>query len=415
MLVLSVGAAAAFLLAAILALNYAMNARRRHGAARAALRRLEEEQTRIVEGLVLAEEAASRILTPGGLAGTVERIAKEAVALLGAEGVCVLVRPPEGEDESTGLCWGRIPEGMEDVGRPVDQNPGQDFGSILSIPIRFGDTSLGEFRVAERAGNPLTTREVHVVRLLAQLVAIAAQYRIQRRALERAEEDKRRFILATTHDLRAPVTTIQQLTQVMREGYAGTMSDRQGELLGKIHRRAEHLLTLLSDLLHLAIEDQELGAMRQMVPVSLAAIFDREVEAATAACEARGVTLSARRPESPLLRVAAQGDLENILGNLLGNAVRYTPPGGTINVSLEDSPGGTVFRVADTGIGIPKDSMQHLFTEYYRAPNAREMERDGTGLGLALVQKLVRKYGGRVRINSTEGKGTVVEALLPPE
>ncbi len=344
-----------------------------------------------------------------------ERIAKEAVDVLAAKGVCVLVKPPDGQDEPIGLCWGRIPAGMEDASRPFETEPSAEFGSILALPIRIGDATLGEFRVAESPGKPLNLREIRVVRLLAQLVAIAAQYRIQRRALSRAEEDKRRFILATTHDLRAPVTTIEQLAQVLREGYAGEMNSKQSEMLEKIHRRAEHLLSLLSDLLDLAMEDQELGTMRQMVPLSLARIFDAQVEATAAACEARGIELDAKRPESPLMRSAAQGDLENILANLLSNAVKYTPRGGRISAELTDSPGGVLFRVRDTGIGIPEESVPRLFTEYFRAPNAREMERHGTGLGLALVQKLVRKYGGRIRIDSTEGAGTVVEVLLPPE
>jgi len=155
--------------------------------------------------------------------------------------------------------------------------------------------------------------------------------------------------------------------------------------------------------------------MRQVTPVSLSSVFDKQVEASRVACESRGIEIEAHRPDSPLMRMAAQGDLENILGNLLSNAVKYTPRGGRIEVRLEDSPGGVSFRVSDTGIGIPKESLHRLFTEYFRASNARLMERHGTGLGLALVQKLVRKYGGRIRIDSTEGKGTVVEALLPPE
>ena len=135
--------------------------------------------------------------------------------------------------------------------------------------------------------------------------------------------------------------------------------------------------------------------MREIVPVSLSAIFDAEIEATRAACEARGIELSAHRPEGPLMRMAAKGDLEKVLSNLLSNAVKYTRPKGRIDARIEDSPGGILFRVKDTGIGIPRDAIPKLFTEYFRATNARDMERHGTGLGLALVQRLVRKYGGR--------------------
>ncbi|MBD3163144.1 MAG: hypothetical protein GF346_11895 [Candidatus Eisenbacteria bacterium] len=414
MLVIAWGLAAGFFLAAIAAVWVAGRARRGHERLRGEIVRLEEELDRILKGLILAEEAATRILAPGQLSGTVEKIAKEAVELFEVEGVCVLVKPPDGQDEPTGLCWGRVPEGMGDVERPIDPNPGDGFGSILSLPIRLHDSWLGEFRLAEAMDRPLSIREVHVARLLAQLIAIAAQYRIQRKLLERAEEDKSRFILATTHDLRAPVSTIQQLSQVMRDGYAGELSEKGRELAAKIGDRAEQLLALLSDMLDLAREGQGTGRMRDPEPVSLSEVFDAQAEAARAGCEARGITLSVARPDSPLIRLAARGDLENIIGNLFSNAVKYTPRGGKIDASLEDAPGGVVFRVRDSGIGIPKEALPRLFTEYFRASNAKEMARHGTGLGLALVQKLVRKYGGRIRVDSTEGRGSVFEVFLPP-
>jgi len=406
----------AALLAAVITI--AVFARRAHLGRLEAVReiaRIEADQERILQGLILAQDASSRILMPGELTEMATRIARETGQVLGMEGTCVLMHPPGGAEEPTGHCWGRIPDGMADAERPVEEVAVQGFGSPLSIPIRMGETLLGEFRLAESPGRLLNAREVQVARLLAQVVAIAAQYRSQQNALERAEEDKRRFILATTHDLRAPVATIGQLVQVLREGYAEELGAKQRELLDKVHGRVDQLLDLLSDLLNLAADDQSLGRMRRTVPVSLSAVFDAQVEAARTACETRAIELTSRRPDGPLMRMAAEGDLEKILSNLLSNAVKYTRPGGQINASLEDSASGVLFRVKDTGIGIPEGALRNLFTEYFRAPNAKEMERHGTGLGLALVQKLVRKYGGRIRVDSVEGKGTMFEVLLPPE
>jgi signal transduction histidine kinase len=406
--------AAALLVVATGAVFLAARARRGQLSALREAARLEEEQARILKGLVLAEEAATRLLSPRELTKTVERIAAEAVELLGVEGVCVLVKPPAEQGDPIGISCGRIPPGMDDIERAVEQRHGEGFGPVLSMPIRLEDAWLGEFRIAESPEKTLTIREVQIARLLSQLIAIAAQHRSQQALIARAEEDKSRFIVATTHDLRAPLSTIQQLIGVMRDGYAGDLSPKGRELLEKIYGRSELLLDLLSDLLKLAFEEHAPGQMRTEKAVSLSAVFDSEIEAARIASEARGIRLESSRPESPLMRLAAEGDLENILGNLLSNAVKYTPAGGTITAQLEDSPGGIVFRVRDTGIGIPKDALPRLFTEYFRAPNAREKERHGTGLGLALVQKLVRKYGGRIRVDSKEGEGTVIEVLLPP-
>lgn len=334
--------AAGFAVAILWLVVLASRARARRAEALLLLTRLEQEQNRMLQGLILAQEAASRILTPGELAGTVGRIAREAVDLLGVEGACVFVRPPEGTDEPTDLCAGHFPDGMADPSLPTSETdvvPG--FGSILTIPIRLGTDVLGEFRLAERAGRTLNVREIHVAQLLAQLIAIAAQYRIQRNAIERAEEDKRRFILATTHDLRAPVTTIEQLAQTMREGYAGEIPEKPRELIEKIHGRAEQLLELLGDLLNLAAEQQDIGVMREKVPVSLSAIFDAQIEAARVACETRGIELSAHRPGIALTRMAAKGDLEKILSNLLSNAAKYTLPGDGSTLDLRTPLAGS--------------------------------------------------------------------------
>jgi len=114
-----------------------------------------------------------------------------------------------------------------------------------------------------------------------------------------------------------------------------------------------------------------------------------------------------------MVRRAVAGDIEKILGNLFSNAVKYTPAGGRVQISLEAEDGHCTLRVSDTGIGIPPESMPNLFKEYYRAPNAKEATRHGTGLGLALVQQLVRKYDGRINVESRLDEGTTFEVVLP--
>ena len=112
-------------------------------------------------------------------------------------------------------------------------------------------------------------------------------------------------------------------------------------------------------------------------------------------------------------RTAVRADLENILDNLLSNAVKYTPQGGRVTAELEMNDGAARLRVTDTGIGIPAASMPSLFREYFRAPNAKELTRHGTGLGLALVKRLVEKYGGTIRVESRLNEGSHFEVLLP--
>jgi signal transduction histidine kinase len=407
------GVVAGGLLATLTSAYLARRRKQERAGLRAEAQLLEGELTRILEALTLAEDSAKRLLQPRELEETAGRITHELVSLLGVRGASLYLNLPDVADEPIRISAGERIESGEDG--PADGPPPPPAGSILALPIRFQDTVLGELRVAEQTDRSLTTREIQIARLLAQLVGIAAEHTIQRNRLVHAEEDKRRFIMATTHDLRAPLQTIRQLIQALLDGYAGAMDAKVRETLGRVDRQADQLLDLVSDLLNLAIEEQVTGWMRPLVSVSLTAVFDLQVEATRIACEAKGIRLTVGRPDAPLLRRAAEGDVEKIFANLLSNAVKYTPPGGAIEAAIEDGPSGVLFRVRDTGIGIPADSLPRLFTEYYRAPNAKQVERHGTGLGLALVQKLVRKYGGKIRIESTERCGTVVEILLPPE
>ena len=111
--------------------------------------------------------------------------------------------------------------------------------------------------------------------------------------------------------------------------------------------------------------------------------------------------------------LATPDGLDRIFNNLISNAVKYTPPGGSVTVSLEYETGEARLVVADTGIGIPEEALGHLFEEFYRAPNAKELEFEGTGLGLTIVKDLITRFGGRIAIESEQDAGTTVTLTLP--
>jgi signal transduction histidine kinase len=111
--------------------------------------------------------------------------------------------------------------------------------------------------------------------------------------------------------------------------------------------------------------------------------------------------------------MAATEGLDRIFNNLVSNAVKYTPSGGSITISLSVSVDEVCVTVEDTGIGIPEDAIPHLFTEFYRAPNARDVESKGTGLGLAIVKDAVTLFGGRVSVQSKLGAGARFTVVFP--
>jgi signal transduction histidine kinase len=129
--------------------------------------------------------------------------------------------------------------------------------------------------------------------------------------------------------------------------------------------------------------------------------------------EVRGVTLTLLVPDAPVLFPTAEDDMHRLLGNLLENAVKYTPSGGEVTVSLTADVSHVKVAVSDTGIGISPEAMPHIFDEFYRASNAKEMGAEGTGLGLSLVKRIVDLYRGEIQVESQPGKGTTFTVLLP--
>lgn len=365
--------------------------------ARRANEELRREEERLVGSLALAEETVHRILLSAEIQATLSRMVVHCAELLDLEGARIeiegdAVQGGSGARAQYGSCEGE---------------------NTQRLPIRAQEREVGSFWFTPRLNRPLRIRELHFLRLMAVLVGIGVENLLFHSQVAAATEDKTRFILATTHDLRSPMTTIEQLTQVMLDGYAGEIGEKQRDLLQKIKGRSEHQLQLISDLLLLAQEENAFTLPREPTTVSLSEVFDSQVEAIRAACEAKGIALSTERDDAAMVRMAVKGDIDNIIGNLLTNAVKYTPPSGTISATLTAGPGGYRFRVEDTGIGIPHESMPGLFKEYFRAPNARETTRHGTGLGLALVQKLVTKYGGKIRVESRQNEGSAFEVCLP--
>jgi signal transduction histidine kinase len=113
--------------------------------------------------------------------------------------------------------------------------------------------------------------------------------------------------------------------------------------------------------------------------------------------------------------MATPDGLDRIFNNLVSNAIKYTPAGGQVTVALSSTNGDATVMVEDTGIGIPSDAMLHLFEEFFRAPNAKSIEREGTGLGLTIVKDLVNRYGGQLTVHSELDKGSQFKITFPLE
>jgi two-component system phosphate regulon sensor histidine kinase PhoR len=178
-----------------------------------------------------------------------------------------------------------------------------------------------------------------------------------------------------------------------------------------ISRRLDLLENLINDLLDLAA-GKAAGAAKAE-PVLLNASIGRVMLLLQPRAEDKGIRMTFQPCRDQLVVQGTEDGLDRIFVNLVGNAIKYTPSGGTVGVSLQQVEGQAQLEISDTGIGIPEQAMPELFKEFYRAPNAKQSGEVGTGLGLAIVKNLVEQYGGRIQVKSREGRGTTFTVAFP--
>ena len=237
---------------------------------------------------------------------------------------------------------------------------------------------------------------------------LQAEYR-KARSAERA---KSQYMRKVAHELKEPLAAIQMLLRTVQEGFAGEFPERSRSFLERAERRARELALLTQDLLTLS-RAREGRAVVEAVEVRADELVAATTSAMQEAAARAGVTVTADVASglSPVEGDAA--GLNQMLGNLLSNAIRYTPAGGSVTVRVRQASGKLLVEVADTGIGIPADALPRVFDEFYRSANARAHNNEGTGLGLAIVRAVAEQHGGTVAVASAVGEGTRFTVELP--
>ncbi|HEV2886930.1 MAG TPA: ATP-binding protein, partial [Jatrophihabitans sp.] len=230
------------------------------------------------------------------------------------------------------------------------------------------------------------------------------------RELDQAKAD---FIATVSHELRTPLTSIAGYLEMLQDGDAGQLPDSAAAMLGIIDRNATRLRNLIEDLLTQSRIDA--GRLRlELATVQLRPLLHSVLTAMAPLASASDVKLELGSSDKDLSVQADPQQLEQVFTNLISNALKFTPAGGSVHVSLAPAEdGGVVIEVRDTGMGIPPDEYPNLFTRFFRASNAAEAALPGTGLGLAIVQEIVHRHGGAVDIESELGVGTTLTVWLP--
>jgi PAS domain S-box-containing protein len=320
--------------------------------------------------------------------------------------------------DHAGICRAANPAACRLLGRTANELVGEDPGALLPIvegsPIEWLRERAGRDGPVASIVAEIGGRQVAISSsLFAEPVQAHAGMLVMMRDLSaetEAERVKQDFVSMVGHELRTPLTMIRTTVDLLHGGDAGDLNETQERVVGVLRNNSDRLMTLINDLLDMSALDS--GRM-QISPdwVDIGNAVTANVEAHRAEAEAKQHTLTVSAP--PGLSVwADRSRVDQIMGNLVGNAIKYTPPGGVIAVTVHPAGDFAEIAVSDNGIGIPPHEQDHLFEKFYRASSGRRTT-GGTGLGLAIAQSLVELHGGTIHVDSDGESGSTFTVTLP--
>ena len=251
---------------------------------------------------------------------------------------------------------------------------------------------------------------LEVDELAAQFNVMADRLSGTLRMLEADRDRLREFVADVSHELRTPIAALRMYTELQRDGQIDEVTraeflERSTEQIGRLEWLSTNLLDLSridAGIFPLDMRDGDLRDPIQAV-----------VQALSEVALARGIGLESFVPADPVVLRFDRERIVQLLTNLIGNALKFTPRGGAVSVRLSEDEEQATIEVRDTGAGIPADELPRVFERFYRGTNTGEARASGSGLGMAIVRSIVEMHGGEIEISSVVGEGTVVRITLP--
>jgi len=229
--------------------------------------------------------------------------------------------------------------------------------------------------------------------------------------LRRLENLRREFVANVSHELKTPLSSIKAYAETLRLG-ALYDSDNNLKFIGRIEEQADRLQELIVDLIHIARVETGRETF-EIAEVPVASVVERVRASLADTAASRQISLRIAPPANPLMIKADEDGLYTILSNLVDNALKYTPAGGSVEIRWSPEGKSVVLSVVDTGIGIAPEFQARVFERFYRVDKARSRELGGTGLGLSIVKHLAQAFGGQVGLTSKVGAGSTFSVRLP--
>jgi two-component system phosphate regulon sensor histidine kinase PhoR len=352
----------------------------------------------------LADAVGGMVVQLGQTIHTLTDERNRSAAILGSmvEGVAVV-----GGDERILYCNQafeqilELPQGSSQGKKLVEGLRQAELVTAVRQVLPGGDEVTGEVEVGTVRRRSFSVTAAPVRAAGASSAVLVLHDITELRRLERVRRD---FVANVSHEFKTPLTAIQGFAETLLGGALDDKANRK-RFMEIIREHAQRLARLTDDLLKLSrIEAGRLDL--ESGPVSVAGLVNGCVETARLKAESKGVRITVELPKGlpPVRGDAVQ--LGEVLQNLVDNALQYTPPGGSVDVTAYSNGGEVIFTVADTGIGIPESDLERIFERFYRVDAARAREAGGTGLGLSIARHIVDAHGGRIWVESAVGQGS---------
>jgi signal transduction histidine kinase len=277
------------------------------------------------------------------------------------------------------------------------------FAFTLTAPIKALTSTI------RRMGRGDLSARVKV-RASGELKALADSYNAMAEKIENFDQSRSQFVQNASHELKTPLATMKILLENLI--YQPDMpQELRAEFMQDMNHEIDRLSGIITDLLTLTQMDTRKSALK-LEAVDLSALCEETLHALEPAADKAKLTLQAQIAEDITLK-GDESKLSQVVYNLIDNAIKYTPEGGAVTVTLAADSRNVSLRVQDNGIGIPEEDIAHIFDRFYRVDKARSRATGGTGLGLSIVRQMVQLHGGDIQVESTANQGSVFTVTLP--
>ncbi|MBI3746390.1 MAG: HAMP domain-containing histidine kinase [Chloroflexi bacterium] len=297
----------------------------------------------------------------------------------------------------------------------VSISAGATLARRITVPIRRlteASRGLAEGDLARRVpDDPGQWGSTELIELATQFNTMADRVQESVEIIRHDRDRSRDFLADVSHELRTPIAALRTFNELLRER-AGEDPTARTEFLEASGVQLERLDWLAQNLLELSRLDSGL-VLLDLRPDDLRSTVEQAVEQAEPAARRRGIDLAVHLPEHPLRIQHDPVRIGQVVANLVGNAIKFTPRGGHIGVAVGPAPEGVKIVVTDTGVGIDAAELPHIFERFYRGTRASEARGSGSGLGLAIVRSIVEMHGGTVGVESRLNAGSTFTVLLP--